>query len=137
MDDDWKARCDALEAGGYPPGRAAYDGNPIVRAMAAGMPLPARMLRRLADDPDANVRLALARRPDLDAGLADDLSWDAEPMVRAAIAGRGDLDERVRARLSDDMDPLVLDALGLHDRATLARRLHPIRTEPKKVGLWR
>lgn len=137
MDDDWKARCDALGAGGYPPGRAAYDGNPIVRAMAAGMPLPARMLRRLADDPDANVRLALARRLDLDAGLADDLSWDAEPMVRAAIAGRGDLDERVRARLSDDMDPDVLDALGLHDRATLARRLHPIRTEPKKGGLWR
>lgn len=76
--DDWHDRVLALLDGSGDARRAAFDPNPVVRAHAAGMPLPDRVVERLADDPAACVRARVAARPGLDAALMSTLAHDRD-----------------------------------------------------------
>ncbi|MFJ9340397.1 hypothetical protein ACIRP0_14035 [Streptomyces sp. NPDC101733] len=62
----------------------------------------------LAADPDADVRAAVARHPDLPGPLNERLAKDPDPVVRAVIARRGDtapaVRERVRSEIRDRAD---------------------------------
>ncbi|MEU1620046.1 hypothetical protein ABZ479_22435 [Streptomyces sp. NPDC005722] len=56
-------------------------------------------LRRLADDPDSDVRAELARHPDLPPSVRDVLAVDPALNVRVKVFARPDTPEHVRARI--------------------------------------
>ena len=111
--DDWHDRVLALLDGSGDARRAAFDPNPVVRAHAAGMPLPDRVVERLADDPAACVRARVAARPGLDAALM--------------------------STLAHDRDARVLEAAGFPERARLIRMLpvEPDAPDARKGFGWR
>lgn len=121
--DDWHDRVLALLDGSGDARRAAFDPNPVVRAHAAGMPLPARVVERLADDPAACVRARVAARPGLDAALMSTLAHDRDARVRRVLATRTDLDAETLRVLGTDLDARVLEAAGFPERARLIRML--------------
>lgn len=80
-------------------------------AVAPG--LPAGLLARLAEDPDQDVRRAVAEcdRPDLDPQIMERLGRDPAPEVRARIARHPNFPPTLAAALADDADPDVRAAV--------------------------
>lgn len=137
--DDWHDRVLALLDGSGDARRAAFDPNPVVRAHAAGMPLPDRVVERLADDPAACVRARVAARPGLDAALMSTLAHDRDARVRRVLAARTDLDADTLRTLGADLDARVLEAAGFPERARLIRMLpvEPDAPDARKGFGWR
>ena len=79
-----------------------------VRAAQPG----AAALARLSADPNAGVRRAVARHPDLTPDMVLKLAGDPDDGVRLAVAGRADLSGEVRAGLQADPDPSVREEAG-------------------------
>jgi hypothetical protein len=82
----------------------ATDESPEVRlAVIANPATPSSVHETLATDPDASVRLALARAQ----FQLDQLVSDPSPEVRAAVAQAPSLSEDAMKQLSQDSDPTV------------------------------
>ncbi|MFE4800002.1 hypothetical protein ACFRFL_34505 [Streptomyces sp. NPDC056708] len=74
--------------------------DPVTRAGAVRhRTLDADTARRLADDPDEEVRKELAEHPDLPPQLRDVLADDPSPQVRLRIFARQDTPESTRAAI--------------------------------------
>ncbi|MFI2364048.1 hypothetical protein [Promicromonospora sp. NPDC019610] len=98
--------------------------DPVTRAGAVRhRTLDADTARRLAWDPDEDVRTELAKHPDLPAPLRDALAEDPSPLVALHIFGRQDTPESTRAaihsRILSDVPPKdwLLDHQVLDDDA--------------------
>ncbi|MEU6238770.1 hypothetical protein [Kitasatospora sp. NPDC047058] len=64
-------------------------------------------LRRLAEDPDSDVRAELARHPDLPPSVRDVLAVDPAASVRVKVFARPDTPEHVRARIHASVHELA------------------------------
>jgi hypothetical protein len=74
--------------------------DPVTRAGAViHAVLDADTLRRLAEDPDAEVRAELARHPDLPPAVRDVLAVDPAMSVRVKVFARADTPDDVRAQI--------------------------------------
>lgn len=101
--------------------RLAADLDWRARGFAAVAPgLPSSILARLAEDPDQDVRRAVAERdlPDVTPDLMERLSRDPAPEVRARIALQPAFPPALAAALADDPDPDVRAAV-LRPRGSL------------------
>ncbi|MFD7868244.1 hypothetical protein [Streptomyces sp. NPDC059783] len=76
--------------------------DPVTRAGAVRhCTLDTATAHRLAEDPDDEVRIALAAHPDLPSALRDALAQDPDPRVAVRVFAREDTPEPVRARIHD------------------------------------
>ncbi|MER6557651.1 hypothetical protein ABT300_07760 [Streptomyces sp. NPDC001027] len=98
--------------------------DPVTRAGAVRhCTLDADTARRLADDPDADVRQELAEHPDLPPPLRDVLAEDPSPLVALSVFARQDTPQSTRAaihaRISSDEPPVnwITDLQDLDDDA--------------------
>ena len=90
----------------------AESSNPEARAEVAAHPylfIPGRhdIVHRLAHDPSAQVRGALAQNPHLTPAIAMQLADDPDWHIRCMIAGRPDTSPAILSRLARDRDVLV------------------------------
>ena len=101
--------------------RLIHDKDWRARSFAAVAPgLPAGLLARLTEDPDQDVRRAVAERdlPDLTPALMEKLSRDPAPEVRARIARHPNFPPALAAALAEDPDSDVR-AAALRPRVAL------------------
>ncbi|GHF91828.1 hypothetical protein GCM10018790_81190 [Kitasatospora xanthocidica] len=81
--------------------------DPVTRAGAVmHAVLDADTLRRLAEDPDSDVRAELARHPDLPPSVREVLAVDPALSVRVKVFARPDTPEHVRARIHASVQEL-------------------------------
>ncbi|MFB7979798.1 hypothetical protein [Streptomyces vinaceus] len=74
--------------------------DPVTRAGAVRhCTLDTDTARRLAGDPDENVRMELAEHPDLSPALRDELAADTDPRVKVRVFARQDTPEPIRAAI--------------------------------------
>jgi len=76
----------------------------------------AGLLRRLAGDPSAQVRVVVARRGTTPRDVLTDLSVDPSAQVRLAVAGNPDAPREVLRQLTADPDPSVSGAAAQNPR---------------------
>jgi len=76
--------------------------------------LPEAMQLRLAQDADGNVRSCLARNPHGAQAIFEVLAADPYPAVRSGLATNGSVPETIRATLQNDPDERVQRALKRH-----------------------
>ncbi|MER7849272.1 hypothetical protein ABTZ03_35635 [Kitasatospora sp. NPDC096077] len=82
--------------------------DPVTRAGAViHAALDAETLRRLADDPDSEVRAELARHPDLPPSVREALAVDPALNVRVKVFARPDTPEQTRARIHASVHELA------------------------------
>ena len=80
---------------------------------------PRAAFTRFAGHPDARVRAAACRDPQLPAALVGELAADPEPFVRAAAAGHPNLPERLIPVLLEDDGSSVPESLGASPALTV------------------
>jgi uncharacterized protein (DUF2336 family) len=89
--------------------------SPVVRECVASLDyIPQELVIRLAEDPDASVRIATVRRKKLPLDFVVKLAGDADAGVRMEVARRKDLPTSVAVKLARDPDA--------HVRATIMGR---------------
>ncbi|GAA3499150.1 hypothetical protein GCM10019016_103080 [Streptomyces prasinosporus] len=94
--------------------------DPVTRAGAVRhCALDAGTARRLADDPDEEVRKELAQHPDLPPPLRDLLAEDSSPRVALRVFARRDTPEPIRAAIHARILPDVPSAGPLTDLQAL------------------
>ncbi|MGN0867853.1 MAG: hypothetical protein ACI4SG_09310 [Oligosphaeraceae bacterium] len=100
--------------------RMIHAASPLPRlAAAASRRLNAQQALLLAQDPEVDVRAALARNPVIPTPVQLKLSQDCVPFVRAALLENRRLVEEFQVGLADDIDTAV------HLAALLVPRLSP------------
>ncbi|MFD4636728.1 hypothetical protein ACFWN2_05395 [Lentzea sp. NPDC058436] len=106
--------------------------DPVTRAgVVRHLALDERTARWLAQDPDADVRVELARHPRLPAELRDVLGADANPRVRVGVFQRQDTPEPLRAAIHADLGAVPLSFGGDEqlERAVASGELRMLRLE--------